>query len=299
MKKVTLVLSIILMWGCSQAQDSEVVEGAKTVAKEVVTDQVEAVKAEAMEKATDKVSAMTNDAVSDQVDAVKGKAMDKVQGHAHDHINSATNETVGKVSDQLVVTTKDKISKASAYQAGIHYNVINPAYETNSDEVIVYEFFSYGCGHCATFEPYMHKLEASMPEKATIVRVPVVFNAQWQPLAQAYYTFEALGITEQAHGPMFEAIHQHKKQFRTIDAIAVWAASSFGVDKEKFLSTAKSFVVDGQVRKGMKMLQVMGVSSTPTLVTNGKFTPNSKALKSRNDIIEITQYLVNQEIEAM
>jgi len=101
------------------------------------------------------------------------------------------------------------------------------------------------------------------------------------------------------HGPMFEAIHQHKKQFRTIDEIAVWAASSFGVDKAKFLSTAKSFVVDGQIRKGMKMLQAMGVGSTPTLVTNGKFIPNTDVLRARNDLIEVTLFLVNQELDSM
>ncbi|VAW47484.1 Periplasmic thiol:disulfide interchange protein DsbA [hydrothermal vent metagenome] len=263
MKKITLMLSIMFIWGCSQAHDQEVVEEAKAAAKEVVTEQVEAVKVEAMDQAkelaSDTISAATNDAVSEAKEA-----------------------------------------ESAAYQAGIHYQVINPAYETETDsEVVVYEFFGYTCPHCATFEPYMKKLEAELPEKAKLVRVPVVFGKQWEPFAQAYYTFEAMGITDQAHEPMFQAIHQHKKQFRSIDEIAVWAASSFGIDKEEFLSTAKSFMIDGQVRKGMQMLEAMGVTSTPTLVTNGKFVPNSKALKTRNDIIEVTKFLVNQELDAM
>ena len=257
MKKITLIMSIMFIWGCSQAQDEAVTE-AKAEVKETVSKQVEAVQTAAKEQVTE---------VADEAKAAMA---------------------------QVVEAPK------ADFQAGIHYQVINPAYNTNNDsEVVVYEFFGYPCPHCATFEPYMKKLEAEMPANAKLVRVPVVFGKQWQPFAQAYYTFEAMGIVDQVHGPMFEAIHQHKKQFRSIDEIAVWAASSFGVDKDKFLSTAKSFMIDGQIRKGMQMLQAMGVTSTPTLVTNGKFVPNNKALKSRNDIITITQFLVNQELDAM
>ncbi len=247
MKKITLLLSILLIWGCSQAQDqASTTDAVKDQAKTAVTKQVDAVKAEATEKAI----------------AVASQTAD--------------------------------------YQAGIHYQVISPAYDTNSkDAVIVYEFFGYTCPHCATFEPYMNKLQSQLPDNAKIVRVPVVFGKQWEPFAQAYYTFEAMGITDQAHGPMFSAIHQHRKQFRSIEEIAAWAASSFGVDKDKFLSTAKSFMIDGQVRKGMQMLQAMGVTSTPTLITNGKYAPNNKAFKTRDGVIEVTQYLVAQELNAM
>ena len=269
MKKLTLILSIMLIWGCSQAQEEAVAE-VKAEAKEAVVTQAEAVKAEAKEQ------------MAKTIDEAKESGAEKVMDEA-----------------KAAMAQGVEAPKAE-FQAGIHYQVINPAYNTNNEsEVVVYEFFGYPCPHCATFEPYMKKLEAEMPENAKLVRVPVVFGKQWQPFAQAYYTFEAMGIVDQVHGPMFEAIHQHKKQFRSIDEIAVWAASSFGVDKEKFLSTAKSFMIDGQVRKGMQMLQAMGVTSTPTLVTNGKFVPNNKALKSRNDIIEITQFLVNQELDAM
>lgn len=271
MKKITLILSIMLMWGCSQAQDQDANE-AQAKAKEAVVAQVEDAKSVAQENATEQIEVAADKAVAEATDAVE-MAADKA-------VAKATNAAV----------------EPAAFQAGIHYQVINPAYDTESEEVVVYEFFGYPCPHCATFEPYMKKLEVELPEGAKLVRVPVVFAKQWQPYAQAYYTFEALDIVDQAHGAMFDAVHQHKKQFRTIEEIAVWAASSFGVDKEKFLSTAKSFVVDGQIRKGMKMLQAMGVTSTPTLVTNGKYLPNAKALKARNDVIEITQFLVNQEL---
>lgn len=275
MKKITLIFAVMMFWGCSQADSqADVKEEVKAKAEQVVTEKTEAAKDMAKEMVDKEVS----EKMADVKEAVTAEVQEKT---------AAAVSQVAQVAD------------AAKFQAGIHYRVINPAYETESDEVIVYEFFGYTCPHCATFEPYMKKLEKELPENSKIVRVPVVFGKQWQPFAQAYYTFEALGITDKAHGPMFDAIHQHRKQFRTIDEIAVWASSSFDVDKEKFLSTAKSFMVDGQVRKGMQMLQAMGVTSTPTLVTNGKFVPNNNAIKSRNDILEITKQMVNQELAAM
>lgn len=260
MKKFTLILSVMLFWGCSMADDHGDVD-----VKEAVAEQVEAVKTEAVAEVTEKV-----------------------------------NEVVAETTQSVTEQVQTAIAESAKFQPGIHYQVINPAWDTQSeDKVVVYEFFSYMCAHCASFEPYMKKLESELPENAELVRIPVVFYPQWKPAAQAYYTFEAMGIADQAHEGMFAAIHQHKKQFRTIDEIAVWVAQSYGVDKEKFLSTAKSFMIDGQLRKGMQMMQAMGISSTPTLITHGKYRPNGKALKSRNDILDITQYLVSQELENM
>lgn len=259
MKKITLILSVMLIWGCSQAENQ-----AETK---------EAVKAE----------------VKEQVEAVKEKASEAVE----------TVEAVTEAAADVAETVKEEVQEAK-FQPGIHYGVINPAYETNTDDqVVIYEFFGYLCPHCATFEPYMKKLESELPEHVKVVRVPVVFYPQWKPYAQAYYTFEAMGLVDTAHEAMFNAIHQHKKQFRTIEEIAVWAAGSFNVDKDKFLSTAKSFMIDGQIRKGMQMMQAMGVSSTPTLVTNGKFVPNSKAFKTRDALIDVTTYLAEMEAENM
>ncbi|TDR23172.1 thiol:disulfide interchange protein DsbA/DsbL [Marinicella litoralis] len=255
MKKFTLILSVMFIWGCSQADDhTEVDEPVKQAVVAEVKDQTEVVVAE----------------VKDQVEAVV--------------------DTAAEVAENVVDAVDAK------FQPGIHYQVINPAWDTQTeDAVVVYEFFSYMCAHCASFEPYMKKLESEMPEHAKLVRIPVVFYPQWKPAAQAYYTFEAMGLVEQAHTAMFTAIHQYKKQFRTIEDVAEWAAGSFGVDKDQFLSTANSFMIDGQIRKGMQMMQALGVSSTPTLITNGKYVPNSKTFKTRDEIIDVTSYLIGLE----
>jgi thiol:disulfide interchange protein DsbA len=273
MKKLILLLAVTLIWGCSQANESE----TETAVKE----QAEKTTQTAKQDLQDKVNKEVDEAVAEQ----SAEAKKEVK------------EVVEDVADKMSHDHSHNESAASDYQAGIHYNVITPAWDTGSDEVVVYEFFSYMCAHCNTFQPYMKKLENDLPEGIKVQRVPVVFYPQWRPQAQAYYTFEAMNLLDKVHGPFFAAIHQHKKQFRSIEDVADWVSSSFNVDRDKFLSTAKSFMVDGQIRKGMQMMQAMNVTSTPTLVVNGKYSPNREQMKSRQDEIDIAEALALKEMQ--
>ncbi len=272
MKKLILLLAVTLIWGCSQADESD----TKSAVKEQAAATTQAVKQDVKQKVEKEV----NEAVEEQ----SAQAQEQAE------------EVVAEVADKLTANAAET-QPAADYQAGIHYNVVTPAWDTGSDDVVIYEFFSYMCPHCNTFQPYVKKLENDLPEGIRVQRVPVVFYPQWKPYAQAYYTFEAMDMLDQAHGPFFAAIHQHKKRFRNIEEVADWVAGSFNVDRDKFLSTANSFMIDGQIRKGMQMMQAMNVTSTPTLVVNGKFIPNGEQIHSREDLIKVAEALALQEAE--
>src|SRR5690606_38519172 len=276
MKKFILLLSVTLIWGCSQANEADTNEQVKSKAEQVTQSVQETAQQETTEIVNEKVAEVSEQAVEEAKEMAK--------------------ETVQEVADKVAATTA-VADPAADYQAGIHYNVITPAWDTGSDEVIIYEFFSYMCTHCNSFQPYMTQLEATLPEGVKVQRVPVVFYPQWRPHAQAFYTFEAMNILEQAHAPFFAAIHQHKKQFRSIDEIADWVSSSFNIDRDKFLSTANSFMVDGQLRKGMQMMQAMNITSTPTLIVNGKFMPNKDQMRTRDYIIKLARALALKEAQ--
>ncbi len=191
--------------------------------------------------------------------------------------------------------TKEVLPPGNDFKAGIHYSVLNPAWDTETDDIVVYEFFGYLCPHCYSFQPYMKAFEQRNDGKVKVIRVPVVFQPIWKIYAQAFYTADNMGILEKTHEAFFEAIHQHKKQFRTIEQIADWYSSSFGVDKAQFLSTANSFMIDGMIRKGDQMMRQMQIQSTPTIVVNGKLKPNGKQLRSREDMMKVVDYLVGLE----
>ena len=188
------------------------------------------------------------------------------------------------------------INTMSQYQAGIHFELINPAWPSDGGLPVVYEFFSYMCPGCFSFEPVMNQLESQSNGDETstnfqIIKVPVALYPQWEPHAKTYYTLKMMGELDRVHQAFFAAIHQYKKQFRTLDDIAVWLSASFGIDQKSFVDNANSFAVDSMMRKGQQMIKTMGVNRLPTLVVDGKYKPNFDQLKTKNDILGVTLYL--------
>jgi len=189
---------------------------------------------------------------------------------------------------------------SSTYTKGLQYTELDPAYVTsNEEQVVVYEFFGYTCPHCSSFQPYMKPWHKKLPKHIKLVRVPVIFSEGWKIYAQAYYTAETMGIIEQTHSAMFNAIHKQRKRFRNIDQIADWYVENFNVDKKAFLATAGSFMIDSKLRQSMNMTRKMQITSTPSLVINGKFKPNTKALGGIPALFEMATYLSNQEAVSM
>lgn len=191
-------------------------------------------------------------------------------------------------------------SKPQAYNEGLQYTVLDPVYDTdNKEQVVVYEFFGYKCPHCAHFQPYVRPWHEKLPKYVKFVRVPVVFQPGWDILAKAYHTAETMGIAEKTHQAMFDAIHKKHIRFRSIEQIAQWYFENFGVDKEAFLSTANSFMIDSKMRQVNNMMRTMKITSTPTLIINGKYKPNVKALGSNNALLDMATFLVDKEAKAM
>src|SRR5690606_41098266 len=54
---------------------------------------------------------------------------------------------------------------AETFEAGKHYSVIS---ETPSATPSVMEFFSYGCGACFSFDPYMKHVKTALGDKAEV-----------------------------------------------------------------------------------------------------------------------------------
>ncbi len=180
------------------------------------------------------------------------------------------------------------------YQAGIHYEVINPAWGDDTKEPVVYEFFSYMCPGCNSFEPVMDQLSKEAKGQYKIIKVPVTLYPQWEPHAITYYVLESMGELDRVHKAFFAAIHQYKKQFRTLDDIADWVSASFAIDKKSFLSQAQSFMIDGKMRKAQQMIKAMRINRLPTLVVDGKYKPQFDQLKTQDQIIGITRYLTQK-----
>ncbi len=198
----------------------------------------------------------------------------------------------------LLLGSQLAMAQADQYQEGVHYFKIDqiPA-DTGSNTVEVTEVFSYACSHCNTFEPYMQSWKAKQADNVKLSRIPVVFGRKaWELMARGYITAEMLGIVEESHVAMMDAIWKDRKQFRSLDQLADFY-TDFGIEKSSFIANFKSFAADSQLRKGQRDVQLFGINGTPSLVVNRKYRVTSgKAVPNYNVMLDVVDFLVAKEL---
>lgn len=197
----------------------------------------------------------------------------------------------------LLLGSQVAVAQPGKYQEGVHYFKIDQvAAEAVSDTVEVTEIFSYACSHCNTFEPYMQSWKKSKPEYTKLNRLPVTFGRRaWELFARGYIAAEMMGIAEQSHVAMMDAIWKDRKQFRSLDQLADFYAG-FGVEKDAYIAHFESFAADSQMRKNQRDVQLFGISGTPTMVVNRKYrVASSKDVPSFEAMLDIVDFLVEQE----
>lgn len=184
---------------------------------------------------------------------------------------------------------------AAEFEAGKHYNLIQPEASTQSeDKVEVVELFWYGCGHCYDFEPYINAWKSDLPEDVVFRRVPAVFDRRWEPHARAYFTAEKLGILDEFHPVFFDALHKERRKFPNKESAAAFFAE-FGVSEADFLGAYDSFDVDAKVRKAKQATRAYRITGVPSLVINGKYNSSAGLAGSYKQLLELTDSLVAQE----
>jgi thiol:disulfide interchange protein DsbA len=149
---------------------------------------------------------------------------------------------------------------------------VQPAEKGKKIEVI--EFFSYGCPHCNDLEPYLQSWAKTAPADVQFVRVPVMFQDRWKPLAKVYYTLEAMGEDLRLSPEVFKAIHIANVPLYQDKVFLDWAASK-GLDRTKAAEIYGSFGVDSKLKRAMVLAQEFNIQAVPTMIVDGKFLTSS------------------------
>ncbi|MGE5130301.1 MAG: thiol:disulfide interchange protein DsbA/DsbL [Sphingomonadaceae bacterium] len=174
------------------------------------------------------------------------------------------------------------------------YLTLDPAIpvDTPPNKIDVIEFFWYGCPHCYRLEPLIEPWAKKLPADVVFQRIPAVFNnPQWLLDARIFYSFQALGLVQRLHRPLFDAIH--RDGLRTADAAALdeWLRKH-DVDTTKFNEVMKSFSVQSDTRRSMQLSIDYRITGTPALGVQGRYTINSDAVKSHEALLETADYLI-------
>lgn len=178
---------------------------------------------------------------------------------------------------------------------GQYERVTPPQATATGDKVEVLELFWYGCPHCAHFEPHLQAWLKTKPEGVTFRRLPAVFRSSWIPQARAYFTAELLGVLDQTHQALFDAIHRDKRPLNDREALAGFFVEH-GVDRDKFMQTYDSFAVQSKVRRAQIMTQRYGIQGVPSVIVNGRYRTSGSLAGSYANMIKVMNILAAEEM---
>ena len=204
------------------------------------------------------------------------------------------------------------VCAAPVWTEGVNYFLVVPPHPTAlpAGKVEVTEVFSYACPACNLFVPTMHKLKTSLPPNAVLDFLPASFNPSedWPMFQLAYITAQTLGVADQTHDAMFNAVWQSgelavidpgsraiKSRLPTIEDAAKFYKAQAGIPIDKFLAASKSFAVDVKVRTTEGLIQAYKVDRTPTIIVNGKYRLNVESAGGSDAVVELVKYLVMKE----
>ncbi len=157
-------------------------------------------------------------------------------------------------------------------QEGRDYELVVPAMaRPDPAKVVVLDFFSYACPHCAVLAPALGEWEKKLPADVMLDRVAVGLGRQlWLLPAQLYYALRSVNKAQELDAAVFAAIHTEHVDFSTVRQVVDWAAGQ-GVDRAAFEAALGAFSVKSFVARGDQLARTAQVSGVPTLVIDGRY----------------------------
>jgi thiol:disulfide interchange protein DsbA len=167
------------------------------------------------------------------------------------------------------------IAAAGIAAAQQPFTLLNPPQPTEPGKIEVLEFFWYACPHCYHLEPAVATWTRNAPKDVVFKRVPAA-SGGWDKLASVYLTLEAMGILDQYHGKVFDAIHKQNINLAQADVREQWLAKQ-GIDVAKYKDVEKSFAVMTKVQRAKQMSASYKVDAVPMLVVDGKYVVTAQS----------------------
>lgn len=180
-------------------------------------------------------------------------------------------------------------SMAADFVEGKDYKELKNPETISGDNIIVREFFWYGCPHCNDLNPYMKKWEKTKPADVLFFESPAALNPVWEVNARGFYAAQMMGYQDQTHNKLFDTIHKDGKKLFDQNSLSKWYASQ-GLDQKKFNKLYNSFAVSTKIERskaGAKRYQLTGV---PAVVVQGKYVVQGDPAK----VPQVVDYLVKK-----
>ena len=174
------------------------------------------------------------------------------------------------------------------------YIQISNQKQTESDKIVIYEFFWYGCPHCYNLEPTMDRIESNLEKDTILVKVPVALRDTWEAHAKAYYSLQQMKLDDNLHKKIFTEIHINSNRLDTKEKLTQFIEDE-GYNSKRFSEIFDSFGTDLRVKKASRLANQYQITSVPTLIINGKYKTSGSLVSSYEELYDVVQLLINKE----
>ena len=174
------------------------------------------------------------------------------------------------------------------------YIQISNQKQTESDKIVIYEFFWYGCPHCYNLEPTMDRIESNLEKDTILVKIPVALRDTWESHAKAYYALQQMKLDDNLHEKIFTEIHINSNRLDTKEKLTQFIEDE-GYNSKRFSEIFDSFGTDLRVKKASRLANQYQITSVPTLIINGKYKTSGSLVSSYEELYDVVQLLINKE----
>jgi len=197
-----------------------------------------------------------------------------------------------KIKNFIIFSLLIIIMHSSAYAQ--KYVQISTEKQQDSKDIIIYEFFWYGCPHCFNLEPTMDRIEADLENDTKIIKIPVALRQSWMPHAKLYYALEQMDKIDEMHNLIFEEIHLENNRLITEEQIVSFLGQH-GIDTTKFLEKFNSFGTEARIKKSSNLARKYQINSVPTIIVNGKYLTSGSFVSSYDELYSVINLLIERE----
>lgn len=186
------------------------------------------------------------------------------------------------------------------YQAGKEYTVLEEPVPVMADgQVHVEEAFWYGCPHCFHLEASIEPWKKNLPADVSFEGVPAMFGRAWVVHAQLYYVAEVLGVLNQVHEKIFNAVHVEKKRLLDKDEQRDFLMANAGVSAADFDKAYDSFAVKSRMKQGDQRIRAFKINGVPALIIQGKYVITASTAGGQDEMLKVADYLIAKERAAL
>jgi protein dithiol oxidoreductase (disulfide-forming) len=188
----------------------------------------------------------------------------------------------------------ENLQSNPVYREGVHYHALpEPVAVDNPGNIEVVEVFWYGCGHCFHLEPQVLAWQKSRAGDINFVQIPAMWNSLMEVHARAYYTAKHLGILENVHQALYNALNIDQKLLDSPEAVAALFVQ-FGADEAEVIKVFESPQATAFLKTADAKARAYQITGTPQLIVDGRYRIEASQSLPQSEMFSVVDFLVEK-----